>query len=61
MTTGINNYILHKHMASGINIYSFFRISRMLIMDIRKRISDTRKCILDIRLYYTLLIFRYPK
>ena len=36
-------------MASGINIYSFFQISKIIILDIQKRICDILKCILDIQ------------
>ena len=32
--------ITHDTMASGINIYSFFQISKKIILDIRKRICD---------------------
>ena len=36
-------------MASGINIYSVFQISEIIILDIRKRIRDIWKCIFDIQ------------
>ena len=38
-----------KSMASGINIYSVFQISEIIILDIRKRIRDIWKCIFDIQ------------